>query len=35
LVKRQENEDDYLFKYIVNGQELTQSMDCHLISITD
>ena len=32
MVKLQENEDDYLFKYIVNGQELTQSMDCRLIS---
>jgi len=32
LIKLQKNEDDYLFKYIVNGQELTQSMDCRLIS---
>ncbi len=34
LVKRQENEDDYLFKYIVNGQRFTQSMDFRLISVS-
>ncbi len=32
MVKLQENEEDYLFKYIVNAQELIQSMDCRLIS---
>jgi hypothetical protein len=34
LVKRQENEDDYLIKYIVNGQRFTQSLDFRLISVS-
>jgi hypothetical protein len=34
LVKRQENEDDYLFKYIVNGQRFTQLNNFSLISVS-